>query len=87
MRVMPSNSKLMNDISILLLDEPLSLKEISNELSLKEKKTFSLLRKMFKEERINSYRSENGQRKYNNTQKNLEKAIKLKERRTKKVKK
>jgi len=84
---MPSNSKLMNDIGILLLDEPMSLKEIAEELDIKEKKAYSLIKKMFKEYRVNSLKADDGQRKYRNTEENAERARKLKERRAKRKKK
>lgn len=83
---MPSNSKLMNDIGILLLEEPMSLKEIAEELDVKEKKAYSLVKKMFKEYRVNSFKSDDGQRKYRNTEENTERARKLKERRAKRNK-
>ena len=84
---MPSNSKLMNDIGILLLNEPMSLKEIAEELDIKEKKAYSLIKKMFKEYRVNSLKADDGQRKYRNTEENAERARKLKERRAKRKKK
>ena len=83
---MPSNSKLMNDIGIMLLEEPMSLKEIADEMDIKEKKAYSLLKKMFKEHRVNSFKAEDGQRKYRNNEKNAERAMKLKERRAKRAK-
>jgi DNA-binding transcriptional regulator GbsR (MarR family) len=77
----------MNDIGILLLDEPMSLKEIAEELDIKEKKAYSLIKKMFKEYRVNSLKADDGQRKYRNTEENAERARKLKERRAKRKKK
>lgn len=71
-----SASTLRNKIGVLLLDEPMSLTEIADELDVKEKKAFTLLKKMFKDERINSFKADDGQRKYRITEKEREKAEK-----------
>jgi predicted transcriptional regulator len=76
----------MNDIGIMLLEEPMSLKEIADEMDIKEKKAYSLIKKMFKEYRVNSFKADDGQRKYRNTEENAERAMKLKERRAKRAK-
>jgi predicted transcriptional regulator len=82
-----SSSKLKNEISVMLLDEPMSLKEIAEEMEIKEKKTYTLLKSMFTDERITSFRDEDGQRKYRLTEEEAEKALKRKERAEKKASK
>jgi predicted transcriptional regulator len=82
-----SSSKLKNEISVMLLNEPMSLKEIAEEMDIKEKKAYTLLKSMFTDERIISFKDEDGQRKYRLTEKEAEKALKRKERAEKKASK
>ncbi|HHL41664.1 hypothetical protein DRO31_07480 [Candidatus Bathyarchaeota archaeon] len=80
-----SASTLRNKIGVLLLDKPMSLKEIAAELDIEEKKTYSLLKNMFQNDRVVSFKAEDGQRKYRNTEQEIEKALKRKERAEKKA--
>lgn len=80
-----SASTLRNKIGVLLLEKPMSLKEIAEELEIKEKKTYNLLKNMFQKDRVVSFKAEDGQRKYRNTKEEIEKAMKRKERAEKKA--
>ena len=82
-----SSSKLKNEISVMLLAKPMSLKEIAEEMEIKEKKAYTLLKSMFNDERIISFKDEDGQRRYRLTDEEAEKAIKRKERAEKKASK
>jgi len=79
-----SASKLKNEISVMLLEEPMSLKEIAQEMDIKEKKSYSLLKSMFNDERVMSFKDVDGERRYKLTEEETEKAIKRKERAEKK---
>jgi predicted transcriptional regulator len=80
-----SASTLRNKIGVLLLDKPMSLKEIAEELEIKEKKGYSLLKNMFQKERVHSFKDLDGQRKYRNTDIEVEAASKRKARADKKA--
>jgi hypothetical protein len=80
-----SASTLRNKIGVLLLDKPMSLKEIAKELEIKEKKAYSLLKNMFQNERVHSFKDLDGQRKYRNTDAEVEAAKKRKARADKKA--
>ncbi len=80
-----SASTLRNKIGVLLLERPMSLKEVAKVLEIKEKKTYTLLKNMFKKERISSFKDTDGQRKYRNTETEKEKALKRKARMDKKA--
>jgi predicted transcriptional regulator len=80
-----SASTLRNKIGVLLLDKPMSLKEIAKELEIKEKKGYSLLKNMFQNERVHSFKDLDGQRKYRNTDVEVEAAKKRKARADKKA--
>jgi predicted transcriptional regulator len=82
-----SASKLKNEISVMLLEEPMSLKEIAQEMDIKEKKSYSLLKSMFNDERVMSFKDVDGERRYKLTEEETEKAIKRKERAEKKASK
>ena len=82
-----SASTLRNKIGVLLLDKPMSLKEISAELEITDKKAYSLLKNMFQDDRIISFKDSDGQRKYRNTEEEIEKALKRKARAEKKAEK
>ena len=74
-----------NKIGVLLIDNPMSLKEISDELGVTEKKAYSLLKNMFQNDRVISFKAEDGQRKYRNTEDETEAALKRKARAEKKA--
>ena len=80
-----SASTLRNKIGVLLLEKPMSLKEVAQELEVKEKKAYSLLKNMFQDDRVISFKDMDGQRKYRNTEEETEKALKRKERAEKKA--
>ncbi len=75
-----SASTQRNKIGVLLLDKPMSLKEIAEALDVSEKKAYNLLKNMFQTERVNSFRDTDGQRKYRNTEEENEAASKRKSR-------
>ena len=80
-----SASTLRNKIGVLLLENPMSLKEIAAELDIKEKKTYNLLKNMFQNDRVISFKDMDGQRKYRNTEGENEAALKRKARADKKA--
>lgn len=80
-----SASTLRNKIGVLLLEEPLSLKEVAAELETTEKKAYSLLKNMFQNDRVISFKDVDGQRKYRNTEEETEAAQKRKARAEKKA--
>jgi hypothetical protein len=80
-----SSSKLKNEIGVILLEKPLSLKEIAQVLEVKEKKAYNLLKSMFKDERVNSFKDIDGERRYRVTEEEAEKAAKRKSRSMKKT--
>ena len=63
----------------------MSLKEIAQELEVKEKKAYSLLKNMFQNDRVISFKDMDGQRKYRNTEEETEAALKRKARADKKA--
>lgn len=80
-----SASTLRNKIGVLLLDSPMSLKEVAGELGVTEKKAYSLLKNMFQKDRVTSFKDSDGQRKYRNTEEEIEAALKRKARADKKA--
>ena len=80
-----SASTLRNKIGVLLLENPMSLKEVAQELEVKEKKAYSLLKNMFQNDRVVSFKDMDGQRKYRNTEEETEAALKRKARADKKA--
>ena len=80
-----SASTLRNKIGVLLLENPMSLKEVALELEITEKKGYSLLKNMFQKDRVISFKDLDGQRKYRNTEKEKESALKRKARVEKKA--
>ncbi|MCW4050318.1 MAG: hypothetical protein NWE89_11355 [Candidatus Bathyarchaeota archaeon] len=80
-----SASKLKNQIGVLLLDKPLSLKEVTEIMEIKEKKAYTLLKGMFSDERVRSFKDADGARRYRNTETETEKALKRKAREEKKA--
>jgi len=80
-----SASTLRNKIGVLLLEKPMSMKEVAQELGIKEKKAYSLLKNMFQNDRITGFKDMDGQRKYRNTDEESEAALKRKARDDKKA--
>jgi len=80
-----SASTLRNRIGVLLLEKPLSLKEVSGILEIKEKKSYSLLKNMFKKDRVMGFKDTDGVRRYRITDLEREKALKRKAREDKKA--
>ncbi len=80
-----SASKLKNQIGVMLLDAPMSLKEVAAALEVKEKKAYSLLKSMFQDDRIAGFRDTDGVRRYRVTDDEAEKAAKRKARAEKKA--
>ena len=84
MKIM-SASTLRNKIGILLLDGPLSLKEVAQIMEIKDKKAYTLLKNMFQNDRVIGFKAADGQRKYRPTEKEIEAATKRKARAEKKA--
>ena len=80
-----SASTLRNKIGVLLLDKPLSLKEVAGILEIKEKKAYTLLKNMFQKDRVIGFKDTDGQRRYRASEKEIEAATKRKERAEKKA--
>ncbi len=80
-----SASTLRNKIGVILLENPLSLKEVAEELEVTEKKAYSLLKNMFQNDRVVNFKDADGQRKYRNTEEENEAASKRKARADKKT--
>lgn len=59
-----STAKLKKDALILLVEQPMTLKELASNMGLKEKKVFSLLKGLFSAGEITLMKDEEGQRKY-----------------------
>ena|GEM_PF-1488054 len=73
-----SASTMRNKIGILLLDKPLSMKEVAEIMDIKQKKAYSLLKNMFQKDRVIGFKAADGQRKYRITEKEIEAATKRK---------
>ena len=82
-RIMSASTQ-RNKIGVLLLEKPMSLKEIAETLEVTEKKAYSLIKNMFQEERVESFKDVDGQRKYRNSENEVEAALKRKARADKK---
>jgi predicted transcriptional regulator len=78
-----SASKLKNELGVLLLEKPMSLREIAVAMEIKDKKAYNLLKSMFTEDRVTSFKDKDGERRYRNTDEEAEKAIKRKARSSK----
>jgi len=59
-----STAKLKKDVLKILVEQPLSLKELAIKMELKEKKVFNLLKGLFSSGDIVSVKAEDGKRKY-----------------------
>lgn len=81
-----SASKLKNQIGVMLLDNPMSLKELAEAMEITEKKAYSLLKSMFQDDRIAGFKDTDGARRYRVTEEEAEKAAKRKARAEKKAK-
>lgn len=73
-----SASKLKNQIGVMLLDAPMSLKEVAATLEVKDKKAYSLLKSMFQKDRVAGFKDTDGVRRYRVTEEEAEKAAKRK---------
>ncbi len=73
-----SASTLRNKIGILLLEKPLSMKEVAEVLDVTEKKVYSLLKNMFQKDRVIGFKDADGQRRYRISEKEAEAATKRK---------
>lgn len=80
-----SASKLKNQIGVMLLDAPMSLKEVAAALEVKDKKAYSLLKSMFQDDRVAGFKDTDGVRRYRVTEDEAEKAAKRKARAEKKA--
>ena len=80
-----SASTLRNKIGVLLLEKPLSLKEVAGILEIKEKKSYSLLKNMFQKDRVIGFKDTDGMRRYRITDGEREKALNRKTREDKKA--
>ena len=80
-----SASTLRNKIGVLLLEKPLSLKEVAETLEIKEKKSYSLLKDMFQKDRVIGFKDTDGVRRYRITDLERKKALKRKAREDKKA--
>jgi DNA-binding IclR family transcriptional regulator len=59
-----STAKLKKDALVLLVEQPMTLKELASNMGLKEKKVFNLLKGLFSAGEVTLTRDEDGQRKY-----------------------
>ena len=59
-----STTKLKKDALILLVEHPMTLKELASNMGLKEKKVFNLLKGLFSAGEVALMRDKDGQRKY-----------------------
>ena len=59
-----SAAKLKKQILVHIDEKPLSLSEVAEVMELKEKRTFKLLRSLFKKDQVKMIRDEDGIRKY-----------------------
>ena len=80
-----SASTLRNKIGVLLLDKPLSLKEVAEVLEIKEKKSYTLLKNMFQKDRVIGFKDTDGLRRYRITDVERGKALKRKAKADKKA--
>jgi hypothetical protein len=80
-----SASKLKNQIGVMLLEAPMSLKEVAAALEVKDKKAYSLLKSMFQDDRVAGFKDTDGVRRYRVTEDEAEKAAKRKARAEKKA--
>lgn len=58
------SAKLKKQALQILDEQPLTLKELSEKMDLKEKRTFSILRSLFQKGEISSFRDQDNRRRY-----------------------
>jgi predicted transcriptional regulator len=80
-----SASKLKNQIGVMLLEKPMSLKEVAEAMEIKDKKAYSLIKSMFQSDRVAGFKDTDGVRRYRVTEEEAEKAAKRKARAEKKA--
>ena len=80
-----SASKLKNQIGVMLLEKPMSLKEVAEVMEIKDKKAYSLIKSMFQSDRVAGFKDTDGVRRYRVTEEEAEKAAKRKARAEKKA--
>lgn len=80
-----SASKLKNQIGVILLEKPMSLKEVAEAMDVKEKKAYSLLKSLFQDDRVAGFKDADGVRRYRVTEEEAENAAKRKARAEKKA--
>ena len=80
-----SASKLKNQIGVMLLEKPMSLKELAEAMEIKDKKAYSLIKSMFQSDRVAGFKDTDGARRYRVTEEETEKAAKRKARAEKKA--
>ena len=80
-----SASKLKNQIGVMLLDKPMSLKEVAEAMEIKDKKAYSLIKSMFQSDRVAGFKDTDGVRRYRVTEEEADKAAKRKARAEKKA--
>jgi DNA-binding Xre family transcriptional regulator len=79
------SAKLKNQIGVILIDQPMALKELAEEMELTEKRVYKLLSSMYKGERVTAFKDLDGVRRYRVTEDEAEKAEKRKARAEKKA--
>lgn len=80
-----SASKLKNQIGVMLLEKPMSLKEVAEAMEIKDKKAYSLIKSMFQKDRVSGFKDADGVRRYRVTEEEAEMAAKRKARAEKKA--
>ena len=80
-----SASKLKNQIGVMLLEKPMSLKEVAEAMEIKDKKAYSLIKSMFQSDRVAGFKDTDGVRRYRVTEEEADKAAKRKARAEKKA--
>lgn len=80
-----SASKLKNQIGVMLLEKPMSLKEVAEAMEIKEKKAYRFIKSMFQKDRVSGFKDADGVRRYRITEEEAEMAAKRKARAEKKA--
>lgn len=63
-RITLSSEKLKKQVRQLLAEQPLSLKELAVKMNVKEKKAFNLLKSLFENGLVSSFKDQDNQRRY-----------------------
>lgn len=58
------SAKLKKQMLAYLSEQPMNLMELAGKMELKEKRTFRLLRSLFEKNQIETFKCEDGQRRY-----------------------